>query len=217
MSTNQSQVWRTIRSMDGRAAKKNKTLAGMLLHYVDDKDKANRFGKRYPTERKDRNLRQNVRNVRKHKFLGVTILDSKKRVNILKCLAGKDWGNLLECQRKIYLQCIRSCLEYASSKWDTWISGLRAITELANCRLNTLWLETKIEKVFIHLHKNDDITCDKYECLPEENSRMMLFITNICLQTRMCWSNSTTDKMEDIDVRRKQSLLQMHHGESLET
>ena len=84
---------------------------------------------------------QPIYTVMKHKFLGVTV-DSglrfndhiemvikkcKKRVNILKCLAGKDWGNSLECQRKIYLQYIRSCLEYASSSWNTWISNRKRL------------------------------------------------------------------------------------------
>ena len=80
---------------------------------------------------------QNILKAKKYKFLGVTIdsglrfkdhIDntvkkSIKRVNIIKCLAGKDWGQSLESQRKLYLTYVRSCLEYASSSW--W-SGLSA-------------------------------------------------------------------------------------------
>ena len=42
---------------------------------------------------------------------------TRPRVGILKCMAWKDWGNALETQRTLYLQLIRTCLEYASSSW----------------------------------------------------------------------------------------------------
>ena len=62
------------------------------------------------------------------KFLGITVdkklnfgkysenvvAKAKKIANILKCKSGKDWGNSQESQRRIYLQYIRPCLEYAS-------------------------------------------------------------------------------------------------------
>ena len=46
----------------------------------------------------------------------------KKRVNVIKCLSNKKWGNSLETQRQIYTQYVRSGLEYASPSWDAWIS-----------------------------------------------------------------------------------------------
>ena len=44
----------------------------------------------------------------------------RKRVNIIKCLSSKDWGNSLEAQRTLYLTYIRMALEYASSSWSPW-------------------------------------------------------------------------------------------------
>ena len=47
----------------------------------------------------------------------------KKRVNIIKCLSSKDWGNSLETQRTLYLTYIRMVLEYASSSWSSWTAS----------------------------------------------------------------------------------------------
>ncbi len=84
---------------------------------------------------------KHIGTVKKYKFLGVTV-DSglrftehinntvrkcTKRINIIKCLTGKDWGQQLENQRKIYLTYVRSCLEYASSSWWAWISPTNKI------------------------------------------------------------------------------------------
>ena len=69
-----------------------------------------------------------IKPVKEYPFLGVTvdgglrftkhvdnIVDKcKRRVNILRCMAGKDWGNSVETQRTIYLQYIRSAMEYAT-------------------------------------------------------------------------------------------------------
>ena len=74
--------------------------------------------------------------VKKFKFLGITIdadlrfsdhatslaKKCKKRNNILKSMAWKDWGNSLEIQRTLYIQYTRSCLDYASSSWVPWIA-----------------------------------------------------------------------------------------------
>ena len=77
-----------------------------------------------------------IGNVKKYKFLGITI-DSdlrfkdhvttlakkcRKRNNILKSMVWKNWGNSLEMQRTLYIQYIRSCLDYASSSWSPWIA-----------------------------------------------------------------------------------------------
>ena len=70
MSTNQSQVWRTIRCMDGSnpPVKKNETLTINGISYVEGKNKENQFGKTYrefarlPAWREDSILRRKVRN-----------------------------------------------------------------------------------------------------------------------------------------------------------
>ena len=63
--------------------------------------------------------------VKETKFLGITIdsglrftkqindtvTKGTKRVNIIKCLAGKERGQQLETQRKIYITYVRSFLE----------------------------------------------------------------------------------------------------------
>ena len=70
---------------------------------------------------------QEVDLVKDHRFLGVkvdnslrftthvsTVADTgRKRVNIIRCLSSKDWGNTLETQRSLYIQYIRAVLEYA--------------------------------------------------------------------------------------------------------
>ena len=77
-----------------------------------------------------------LKTVNEYKFLGV-IIDSglrftahvnkiiakcRRRINIMKCLAGKDWGQNLETQKTLYATFIRSALEYASPSWFPWIS-----------------------------------------------------------------------------------------------
>ena len=42
----------------------------------------------------------------------------RRRNNILRCLAGKDWGQSLETQRALYATYIRSDIEYASPTLD---------------------------------------------------------------------------------------------------
>jgi len=74
--------------------------------------------------------------VKEYRFLGV-IIDSglrftahvnkiiakcRRRNNILRCLAGKDWGQSLETQTALYCTYVRSALEYASAAWFPWIS-----------------------------------------------------------------------------------------------
>ena len=65
--------------------------------------------------------------VKTYKFLGVKmssdlrfrdhveglIQRGRKRVNILKCTAGKDWGQTMETQRILYTGYVRNSLEYA--------------------------------------------------------------------------------------------------------
>ena len=70
---------------------------------------------------------KSIKIVKLYKFLGVTIdgglrfnlhvnriiAKCKKRINIMKCLKGKDWGQSLETQRTLYYVYIRSAMEYA--------------------------------------------------------------------------------------------------------
>ena len=74
--------------------------------------------------------------VNEYKFLGVTIdsglrfnahvnkvaAKARRRSKILRCLAGKEWGQSLETQRALYTTYIRSSLEYAAPSWYPWIS-----------------------------------------------------------------------------------------------
>ena len=48
-----------------------------------------------------------------------TAVKCRKWNRVIKALAWKEWGNQLETQRTLYLQWIRSCLEYASSSWSS--------------------------------------------------------------------------------------------------
>ena len=98
-----------------------------------------------------------IKMVKEYKFIGVTIDNdlrfnkhvnntlekALKRVNILKCMSTKEWGNSVETQRKLNLTYVRSVLEYASPCWNGWVSkttreklqkiqnqALRAITNM---------------------------------------------------------------------------------------
>ena len=123
-----------------------------------------------------------IKIVTEYKFLGV-IIDSglrfkshvntivakcRRRNNILRCLAGKDWGQCLKTQKSLYLTYIRSAIEYASSAWFPWISetarkrlervqneSLRIMSRLAKtCPEDFLRLETGTEPLKQCLEKN---------------------------------------------------------------
>ena len=171
--------------------------------------------------------------VSQYKFLGVTITNNlrfvehanklvqkcRARVNILKCLATKDWGNSTETQRTLYVQYIRSVLEYASSSWHGWMAtthikrlqriqneALRSIAGLAKtCPIDFLHLETGIEPVAVRLAKNDEITWDRYERLPEDDARNQLIKkehpTN--LKTRFGFRDLTSKRLHHKDIVRE--------------
>ena len=63
----------------------------------------------------------------------------KRRVNIMKCLAGKDWGSSPEDQRRIYLQYVRTVLDYASEGWSSWLAptNLEKLERIQNEALRT--------------------------------------------------------------------------------
>ena len=117
----------------------------------------------------------------------------RKRNRIIKTLAHKDWGNSLEVQRTLYLQWVRSGLEYAASSWSSWISdtkmlqleriqreALRSMAGLTKtCPEEFLNLETGVEPLAMRFLKIDEITHDKYSRLPPDDSRNQLINTNV--------------------------------------
>ena len=122
------------------------------------------------------------------KHIETIICKGKKRVNIMKCLAGKDWGASMEQQRTIYIQFVRTILEYGSEGWSSWLAAsnmerlekvqneaLRTASRLAKgCPIDFLRLESNVEPLSVRLQKNDEILWDKYERLPETDSRKQL-------------------------------------------
>ena len=168
--------------------------------------------------------------VKKFKFLGITIdadlrfsdhatslaKKCKKRNNILKSMAWKDWGNSLEIQRTLYIQYIRSCLDYASSSWVPWIAdchmkkletvqneALRAMAGLTKtCPNEFLNLETNIEPLRLRYEKNDEITMDRYLRLPETDSRRQLAERAVPqrLKTRIGWRTKTQKNTEEAKI-----------------
>ena len=169
-----------------------------------------------------------IETVESYKFLGVDIdgglrfnkhvnrlaQKCKKRVNIIKCMAWKDWGNSLEVQRTLYIQFIRSCLEYASSSWSPWVSetnlnklervhneALRSITGTTmTCPIEFLQLEGKMEPLSVCFKKNDEILMDKYKELPLSYSRRAMVEDHVppSLKTRHGWRTSTKCERDDI-------------------
>ena len=139
----------------------------------------------------------------------------KKRNNILKTMAWKDWGNSLETQRTLYIQYNRSCLDYASSSWTPWISddnmlklervqreALRATAGLAKtCPNDFVYLETNVEPLEMRYEKNDAILRDKYLRLPEDDYRRQMAEKDIPMRltTRPGWRSKTKEKSAHSD------------------
>ena len=99
----------------------------------------------------------------------------KKRVNVLKCMSGKDWGNSLETQRTLYIQYVRSVLESTSPCFNKWVSdsalqrmqrvqneALRSVGGLAKtCPIDLLHLETGVEPLTERFVKNDQLLWER--------------------------------------------------------
>jgi len=158
-----------------------------------------------------------VQAVEYYKFLGIqadngirfkkTVNDSVKknteRVNIMRCLATKEWGQSLESQRATYMTYIRSCLEYGSPSWWSWIpktsqerlervqnAALRATAGLSKgCPVDFLRLETGVEPLHLRMKKNDAITLDKYQRMPDKDPRKQTLERDVKprLKTRLGW------------------------------
>jgi ribonuclease HI len=168
-----------------------------------------------------------IKIVTEYKFLGV-IIDSglrfkshvnkivakcRRRNNILRCLAGKDWGQCLETQKSLYLTYIRSAIEYASPAWYPWISktarkrleriqneSLRIMSRLAKtCPKDFLRLETGTEPLKQRLEKNSRILWEKYARLPIEDKRRQMMETEVKprLKSRHGWRTTTAAKMKN--------------------
>ena len=175
-----------------------------------------------------------------YKFLGVTI-DSglrfkshvnrveakcRKRNNILRCLAGKDWGQGLETQKALYLTYVRSAMEYASSSWYPWISktakkrlervqneSLRIMTRLCKtCPKDFLSLETGIELLKVRMGKNNKIIWEKYARLNQNDSRRKLVDKEGAprLKSRQGWRYLTKPAMEIYNYNRETSSVTIH-------
>ena len=146
---------------------------------------------------------------------------AKKRINIMKCLAGKDWGQSTEALRDIYLTYIRSGLEYASPSWYPWIcqtlkdkleatqnGALRVIAGLYKTTpQDYLNLETGIEPLNARLTKNNMIAWDKYQRNKEEDERRVLLTRDVPprIKTRAGWRNVTKPMMKEYEVVRESS------------
>ena len=173
-----------------------------------------------------------MKTVKENKFLGITVDNSlrfpthinnvssksRKRINIVRCLSNKDWGNSVETQRTLYIQYVRAVMEYASSSWTPWISktnllslqrlqnqALRSIAGLhKDCPVDFLHLETGIEPLNNRYEKIDDVLWDKYQRLPETDQRKQLVTAKapIRLKMRLSWRKLATERMEKLDIKR---------------
>ena len=171
--------------------------------------------------------------VQDYRFLGVTIpgdlkfakhvdiivTKCKNRNNIIKCMANKEWGNSLETQRKLYVQYIRMCLEYASPSWSPWISetqekrlqviqndALRSVAGLAKtCPVDFLHLETGIEPIRDRFLKNDKLLWERYSRCEEEDPRRQTLDIDVPprLKTRHGWRHKTRPKMQELEINRE--------------
>jgi len=169
-----------------------------------------------------------IEQVDKYRFLGGTLESSlrfiahlkelikkcRQRINIMKSMSGKDWGNSVESQRTLYVQYVRSCFEYASSSFRSWIGktkmekletlqneALRSIAQLARtCPVDFLRLETNIEPLANRLEKIDMVLWDKYQRLPEDDPRRIMTNRQVpppALVTRRGWRYETEKMIKE--------------------
>ena len=140
------------------------------------------------------------------------IAKGKRRASILRCLAGKDWGQSLETQKALYSTYIRSALEYASQSWFPWICQttkdrleavqnecLRVMTRMAKrSPTDFMRLETGIEPLHVRLEKNDEVMWERYKRFEEEDPRRKLAEKRVKkrLDTRLGWRYKTEPKMD---------------------
>ena len=164
--------------------------------------------------------------VKEYRFLGV-IIDSKltfashvkkviakckRRNNIMRCLAGKDWGRSQDSMKALYSTYIRSALEYASPAWFPWISktakqalervqneALRIMTRMAkDTPEEFLRLQTGIEPITGRLEKNSMILREKHMRLEPEDSRRLLAEKEVKsrLKSKIGWRKETSNQAQ---------------------
>ena len=163
--------------------------------------------------------------VNEYKFLGVTIdsglrfnahvnkvaAKARRRSKILRCLAGKEWGQSLETQRALYTTYIRSSLEYAAPSWYPWISKsaklilervqnqcLKTMTRMASTTpVDFLRLQAGVEPLETRIEKNSMIQWEKYIRLEETDARRRLMEMEVKqrLKGRIGWRAETKPLM----------------------
>ena len=163
--------------------------------------------------------------VKEYKFLGITIdsglrftthvnrviAKARRRIKILKCLAGKEWGQSLDTQRALYITYIRSCLEYAAPSWYPWISKtarksletvqnecLRVMTRMAKTTpVDFLRLQAGIEPLESRVEKNNMIQWERFARLKPNDARKKLAEEEIKqrIASRAGWRTLTKNKM----------------------
>jgi len=162
------------------------------------------------------------KNLRFKKHADKTRKKGRKRINILRCMSGKAWGQTLETQRKLYLTYARSTIEYASPAWYNMLSetekrkmeveqniALRSIGGLGKtCPVDFLRLETEIEPLRTRMKKNDMITAERYKRLEADDGRRKLMEKpirgkgNSIVKTRDGWREETIPDMKEYEVNR---------------
>ena len=142
----------------------------------------------------------------------------KKRIQVLKCMAAKDWGFSLERQKTIYMQFARPAMEYASPSWTPWVSdtqllklqrvqnqALRSIAGLAiTCPIDFLHLETGIEPFVDRFDKNNKLMRERYLRLPQDDPRRELMEkkATVKLKTRQGLRHATNKYAEEASFDR---------------
>jgi len=163
-----------------------------------------------------------VKVVTDYKFLGVTIDQklrfnvhvnriihkARKRIGVLRCLKGKEWGQDLETLRTLYITYIRSAVEYASQAWYPWISNtqmkrleriqseaLRVVTgHSKTCSKDFLCWDARVKPLKERMKDNCKLTWERFNRLKESDGRRRLAGRSniIRLTTRKGWRNLAT-------------------------
>ena len=92
------------------------------------------------------------------KHIDYTVDKAKKKLNILKCLAGTDWGQDQETMVMTYKAVIRSILEYAAPIWNPIISAT-SWTKLQRAQNQALRIATGCHSITCpdHLHRESKV------------------------------------------------------------
>ena len=131
----------------------------------------------------------------------------RKRNNILKSLAGRDWGSSPESLRSIYITYIRTKGEYASGAWQQCLSmsakekieiaqneAARIITGcVANTPIDSLLRESALMPIKERGKMMTAIGKEKYLCLPDEIpiNQLTQLHKPYRLKTKRNWRNET--------------------------